>query len=577
MKSVQHNIISITILCLLVLQSYAQKKQQLHVVLEYPEKTEEEVIQSDSSKMGALVDNILQDLRSEGHLTAHLKSYASKNNISKAVIQVGQKYYLAILSTGNLPAEIQKEVGFKEKSMMGKPMEYPRINRVLERIIDVSEQNGLPFASARLDSIKFQDSLVSLQINYRPGPFIEFDSISVEGNLNVKKGFLMSYLGIIPEEPYNQKLVDRVAKQLAQLRYIEIVEQPYVRFFENKATLQLNLNKRKVNRIDGLLGVLPNQAAGNNILINGYVNLNLYNLFASGKHLLIDWRKTDNLSQFLDVVYEHPNFLKSPLGWGFALDLLKQDTSFLNTNIALDIFTNFSGGHRFNAGIDFEGSRLIATSRFEGDTVLPDAFDYDINYYRIGYESNQLNDVLFPSGGSYWNLQLEVGQKNIRKNQIFDEQAYDGLALENTQLRWKADVEQYVPVARRMVIKAGGHAGMLLSDQLFQNELFRLGGLNTIRGFPELSIFATDYVYGNVEFRYLLEHTSMIYAFVDAGYINEKWQQSENSDTPFSAGIGLELDTKNGIFTFIYALGQSKFQPFSLNFSNIHFGYTSRF
>jgi hemolysin activation/secretion protein len=69
----------------------------------------------------------------------------------------------------------------------------------------------------------------------------------------------------------------------------------------------------------------------------------------------------------------------------------------------------------------------------------------------------------------------------------------------------------------------------------------------------------------------------MIYAFVDAGYINEKWQQSENSDTPFSAGIGLELDTKNGIFTFIYALGQSKFQPFSLNFSNIHFGYTSRF
>jgi len=41
--------------------------------------------------------------------------------------------------------------------------------------------------------------------------------------------------------------------------------------------------------------------------------------------------------------------------------------------------------------------------------------------------------------------------------------------------------------------------------------------------------------------------------------------------------VGLNLETGNGIFRFVYAVGKAQEQPLSLQFSKIHFGYIVQF
>ena len=47
----------------------------------------------------------------------------------------------------------------------------------------------------------------------------------------------------------------------------------------------------------------------------------------------------------------------------------------------------------------------------------------------------------------------------------------------------------------------GAIAGSVMNKNLFTNDLFRLGGLNSLRGFNENFFFVSQYVLGNFEFR----------------------------------------------------------------------------
>jgi len=67
---------------------------------------------------------------------------------------------------------------------------------------------------------------------------------------------------------------------------------------------------------------------------------------------------------------------------------------------------------------------------------------------------------------------------------------------------------------------------LLNSDQYFTNELFRIGGVNSIRGFNEQSIFTKNYSYFNFEYRFLASTTSYFYTITDLGFIKTTENES---------------------------------------------------
>jgi hemolysin activation/secretion protein len=120
-------------------------------------------------------------------------------------------------------------------------------------------------------------------------------------------------------------------------------------------------------------------------------------------------------------------------------------------------------------------------------------------------------------------------------------------------------------------------ASTINGSNVFENELFRIGGNNTLRGFNEESIFASTFSIVNLEYRYLLEENSFLFAFFNGAYYENKAINRNIVDRPFGFGAGMSFETKAGIFSISYALGKQFDNPIEFRSAKVHFGITSLF
>ena len=114
---------------------------------------------------------------------------------------------------------------------------------------------------------------------------------------------------------------------------------------------------------------------------------------------------------------------------------------------------------------------------------------------------------------------------------------------------------------------------MLYNDELLTNELYRLGGLNSIRGFNEKEFFAKNYLSSRIELRSFFEQGSYLYVFYDQLF----YKRDALTDSPIGLGLGFALETRSGQFNFALASGNSNQQSISFDELRAHFGYTATF
>jgi hemolysin activation/secretion protein len=118
---------------------------------------------------------------------------------------------------------------------------------------------------------------------------------------------------------------------------------------------------------------------------------------------------------------------------------------------------------------------------------------------------------------------------------------------------------------------------MIYSEKIFENELDLIGGLNTIRGFDELSIPSSSSSIFSTELRYLFEEQSAFFVFYDFAYAEKRFTTDNVHNILMGIGAGLDLSTNAGIFSLVFAVGKQNDNPFLFNSSKIHFGYRSNF
>ena len=139
------------------------------------------------------------------------------------------------------------------------------------------------------------------------------------------------------------------------------------------------------------------------------------------------------------------------------------------------------------------------------------------------------------------------------------------------------DISGYIGVVRGFTIKLRNSTKFIYSKSIFDNELLWVGGMNSIRGFDELSLPATYYMLGTIELRYLFERNSAVYVLTDAMYFGKMYTAETSSNYALGIGVGIDFSTPAGIFSLVYAIGKQNENPFSFNNSKIHFGYKSYF
>ncbi len=291
----------------------------------------------------------------------------------------------------------------------------------------------------------------------------------------------------------------------------------------------------------------------------------------------MQWQQIKPASPRLDVSYWHPAFLRTPLELQVNFNLLKQDSTFFNLTQQLSLGYALSGYGKIQFRTGLRNSRLGNAAAAIDTLPVPIFADSRLVFYGANYTWNNLDDIFYPLKGFQVLISAEAGNKRILKNPLLQPDLYDSLPLASVQFAVQADIRKFTPVSQRSTLLTQVRVGKLVNQNLFGNELYRLGGLTSLRGFNENAFFASDFASGTIEYRYFVEPDSYLFLFYDQAWLKYNLRSGYYEDGPFGMGTGMSLSTNAGIFSFVYALGQSKDRPFGLNYSKIHFGYTTRF
>jgi translocation and assembly module TamA len=319
------------------------------------------------------------------------------------------------------------------------------------------------------------------------------------------------------------------------------------------------------------VGLLPNTGNTGGVQFTGDVNINLRNLRGGGKQIGVQWRKVDALTQSLDGNYLHPNFFGTPLELGATFNLYKQTNSYLTIRPRLQVTYPMAHAGRLTFFAEQRSSRLLLDSLAytQIGSTLPDFIDSGASSYGIAYARTNLDDLFFPHRGTFMSVQGGAGTKTVRQNANISEALYQGVALHSTQYTFSARGEHYWPLGRQGVVLARLRGEGLFNQQYFLNDLFRLGGLNSLRGFSENQFYTNAYGVGTLEFRQFTGPEGYVFVFVDQAVLQ--------AYSPSDLTLGRALDQPTG--QFVYSVGRSSYygQQLVLSSSKIHFGLTSRF
>jgi len=526
-------------------------------------------------------------LQSKGYLSASIDSVKEDSTSAYMVLFIGEQYHWRTLQIEDKDVFLISQLGLKREWFIKQPVNQQRIIQLQEKLLDYFEDNGYPFAKIQFDSVHLEGMEVSAKLMISKGILYKLDSIRVWGNAKISHNFLYHYLDIEPGQAFSREKLNLINQRLLELPFLQQSKDWDITMLSDSYLLNLYLQPKHSNEINVLVGFLPaNQEVGGKLLLTGNADLNLKNAFAMGETIGLNWQQLQSASPRLTLEYQKPYIFNSNFGIDFNFDLYKKDSTYLNLDTKL--------GAQYVLSAKQSGKVFLETFKtnlLDVDTVsvivnkrLPDIIDESITNLTLEYQYSNTNYKFNPRRGNEFLIDLSAGNKKIKKNnsilQLSDtsfdyNSLYDTIQLNSYQVKVRLGGAQYFPVGRQSVIKAGLNAGWIQSPQYFRNEMFQLGGYKLMRGFDEESIVANGFMVGTFEYRYLLRMNSYFNGFIDMGW--SKNNISLESHTYIGTGIGLALETKQGIFNISFAEGKRNDLPFNLRESKIHIGFVSIF
>lgn len=559
------------------------QRQASGILQEFPDK--------ESCKV-YLKEEFLPAWRKKGFLEVSVDSLSENQSTIKAWIYFGPQYawgslYLdssfdGLLTTVNQPFNIKQ----------GELLTIEKLIAVQDFYLSVLEENGYPFASVQLDSSYFINNQLFAVLKTNKGPLYSIDSIHVEGKVKINKNFLIQYLGVGDGSMYKKSKLDLISKRIAELGFVKEVRNWNLSLTGTGAILNLYLAPAQSSRFNLLAGFMPsNQQVGGKLLLTGEAEMDLKNVFGGGENIFLNWQQIQVRSPRLQLGFTKPYLFNSNAGIDFNFNLLRKDSSFLTLNTRIGL--RYEIKPRQIAKLFYQ---QFTSNLLDVDTIgikqsgkLPVYLDATTSNLGLDFSYQATDNIFNPRQGTEFEFKMLGGIRKIRKNNAITSikgvgvnppdfsRLYDSLALNTSQFRLSARLSNYFKLGRQSTLKTGLQTGWLLGKQLLTNELYQIGGIKTLRGFDEESIFASGYSIGTVEYRYLLSNASFMFMFIDGAYIERKTVIDKKNSFYGGAGLGISLETKTGLFTLAYAAGKRPSAPVNFREAKIHFGFITLF
>jgi outer membrane protein assembly factor BamA len=505
------------------------------------------------------------------------------------------------LGTGVQSARWLNSIRAKDRQFSGDAFHFEALRQWQQKILELSEDNGYPFARVWLDSVQMSDGgQVSAVLQLDPGRYFAFGSIRINGDVKLPKSFLPNYLGFRSGAPYSRSRVLRLLPQLQSLLFLETTGNPAVNFSGDprsatgEANINLFLRKKRASRFDFIIGLLPQpNATDGRLLLTGSLSAAFQNALNLGERFSAELERLRPETQKIDVQAGVPYLFGSSFGAEGRLGIFRRDSTWTDAQSDIGVSYWFAGGNTLKFFWENKSSSLqvIDTASVMATRRLPDNLDYRQNGFGLEIQFSELDYRFNPRKGWLLTAKTVAGFNTTRRNNQIEalsdpadpsfsfSSLYDSLAGRAARYRLELRNEWYLPVFLRSTIKLSVRAGGIFSNKIiFNNENFRLGGNKLLRGFDEESLFMTRFVVTTAEYRLLIGQNSFLSAFADYGYMENLSGQNRLYLRPLGIGAGLNFETRAGIFGISAAVGRRDTgQSVDLRATKFHLGYVSLF
>ena len=509
------------------------------------------------------ISTIKSDLELKGFLNTVLDTLILSDSLFTANFVMGERleririYYnntegVSAIDLKNLLKPLSKEITDTYVEIS-----FEEIEDLLNYIVAYYEDKGNSFTQVTLVDIAIDGELAIAHLKIKKSKKRNIDKVIVRGYEAFPKKYIRHDLNLKPNTLFNDEKLINASNAINSLAFVDEIKPPEVLFTDDSTYIYLYLKKKRSNKFDGVLG-FSSKENSDGLEFNGYLDFAFSNLFNGGETVALLWKNNGNNSQRFFVSAEVPYIFNLPITPKVDFEIFRQDTIFNN------VTTKFYLSYLIN--IENQITGVITT---ENSNDLLKVNDPDLNvasyknsFFGVAYKLRVLNnDILFPEKFKL-NISGLYGTRSVeRENTVQSKFSFVAFYLLTLNLK------NYIFLQNQ--------TAFLNSDNYYNNELFRIGGINTIRGFNEESIFASAYSILNLEYRYKPNNSSYFYTISDFAFVSDKI--TEQTTRIYSLGFGYSFITKAGLLNLSYAIGKFGDQSFNLGDSKLHIKLISFF
>lgn len=202
----------------------------------------------------------------------------------------------------------------------------------------------------------------------------------------------------------------------------------------------------------------------------------------------------------------------------------------------LSTYAQLSAGYRADTYSSLTRNTSWALFGGEGFRPNPAVEEGRMHSLVFAFEGGRVEGLEYLPSGAAFRAEVEIG---------------DGLGGDFSFNRYVADGRAYLPVSRHSTLALRLRGGLATGTPPIQ-KLFDIGGVGTVRAYPQNAFYGSRMLLGNVEYAFEdvqlfdeLVDDVQLFGFADAGWVNDQGtNRFDVDDLLAAAGFGLGLDDR---------------------------------
>ena len=535
--------------------------QQFYLKIEGSSSTENKIIDSIGyTKTHKEIKNLLeaqnnfnQNLLKIGYLENELLETKKTNDSSFTF-----KYNLGNL-TRNIEIKIDSlsnEVTEVLNIKSSETILLSNLENFINEKLSILEKKGFAQSKIKLENFNKTENKLQAHLIIELNQVRKINNLVFQGYNQFPNGIKKVFLRKYQSKPFNKSVIKKIHSDFNSLPFVTQTKYPEVLLTTDSTKVYLYLEKRKNNSFDGFLGFGNNEET-QKLQFNGYLDLNLYNNLNSGERFNLYWKNDGNKQSTFNVNLDLAYIFKSPMALKSNLKIFKQDTIFQNSSFDFDL--GYMINYNTKAFIGYKDNVSEAIQK------TPSSFVKDLKstFVTSTFEHKKIDfdDSLFPDKFSIF-TKFGIGNRtasSIKTNQFFAQFQF----------------QQLLELNKKNYIHLKSDTYFLQSNNYFTNELYRFGGIQSIRGFNENSLQGNIFSGIFAEYRYVASPNLYFYTITDFGYYQDK--ANDSKDQLYGLGFGFGLLSNGGLFNLVYANGNTGNQTIKLSNSIVQISFKTYF